>query len=89
MVLRAALGLGEPYDSSLWQVCHKAGLPEDGAYLPHGESVLTAWALSSAGAVGIWQCMPTTGRRFLRIDSAVDERYDPVSPPQEAARFFA
>ena len=39
------------------------------------ESALREDALSSAGAEGIWQFIPATGRRYgLRVDDAIDER---------------
>jgi membrane-bound lytic murein transglycosylase D len=42
---------------------------------------------SHAGAVGMWQFMPATGRGMgLRIDSLVDERMDPVRATHAAAR---
>ena len=31
------------------------------------------------GAAGLWQFMRATGRRFMRIDHVVDERFDPYS----------
>jgi membrane-bound lytic murein transglycosylase D len=42
---------------------------------------------SHAGAVGMWQFMPATGRGMgLRIDTLVDERMDPVRSTHAAAR---
>lgn len=50
------------------------GLPAELTLLPHIESSFENRALSKAGAAGIWQIMPATGRRFLRVDGEVDER---------------
>jgi membrane-bound lytic murein transglycosylase D len=53
-----------------------AGLPRELALLPHVESSFHSKARSKAGAAGMWQFMPATGKRFLRIDHHVDERLD-------------
>jgi membrane-bound lytic murein transglycosylase D len=53
------------------------GLPAELAYLPLVESNFKTQARSRAGAGGLWQFMPTTGKRYgLEIDWHVDERYD-------------
>jgi len=43
----------------------------------HVESSFQPDAISKAGAAGMWQFIRSTGRRYLRIDRAVDERLDP------------
>ena len=54
-----------------------AGLPEDLVWLAMVESQFHPTVVSHAGAAGMWQFMPATGRRYnLRIDSYVDERYN-------------
>ena len=51
------------------------GIPEWIKYLPLAESRLQSRAVSPAGAVGIWQIMPATGRSLgLRINDKIDER---------------
>lgn len=55
----------------------KEGLPRELAWLAMVESQFTPKINSHAGAGGMWQFMPSTGRRYgLRIDQYVDERYD-------------
>ena len=66
----------------------KMGLPRELAALPHVESSFNTYAYSKVGAAGMWQFMRSTGRRFLRIDAAVDERLDPYRSTQAAARFL-
>ncbi len=76
------------YDRLMRAIFRDAALPEDLALLPHIESSYVNHARSSAGAAGIWQFMPATGRRFLRINSAVDERFDPILAAHGAARYL-
>jgi membrane-bound lytic murein transglycosylase D len=66
----------------------KMGLPTELSVLPHVESSFNTYAYSKVGAAGMWQFMRSTGRRFLRIDSAVDERLDPYRSTEAAARFL-
>lgn len=66
----------------------KMGMPRELAVLPHVESSFNTYAYSKVGAAGMWQFMRSTGLRFLRIDSAVDERLDPYRATEAAARFL-
>jgi hypothetical protein len=53
------------------------------------ESGFQARALSPKGALGMWQFMPETGRRFgLRVDDGADERLDPGRSSVAAARYL-
>ncbi len=65
------------------------GVPEELAALPHVESSYNPQAYSHAGAAGLWQLMPRTGRRFLRVDRVVDERFDPFKSSSAAAAYLA
>lgn len=64
------------------------GLPLELAALPQVESCYNYKARSSAGAAGIWQFTRPTGRLFLRIDRAIDERLDPIRSSEAAARLL-
>ena len=66
-----------------------AGLPAELIALPHVESSFDPFAGSKVGAAGLWQFMPGTGKLYLRIDAAVDERYDPYRATEAAARLLA
>ena len=59
------------------------------AYLPHVESSFDNSAYSHAGAAGLWQFMPATGKEYLRINHVFDERRDPVLSTVAAARLLA
>lgn len=70
-------------------VLRKEGLPEELVYLAMIESGFRLHARSVASAVGPWQFMPATGRRYsLRIDQWVDERRDPVKATVAAAMYL-
>ncbi len=67
----------------------KLGLPPELAALPLVESSYNPDAYSKDGAAGLWQFMPSTGRRFMRIDGAIDDRYDPFRATTAAAQLLA
>ncbi len=52
------------------------------------ESCFNVNAYSKMGAAGVWQFMPATGRLFMQVGDAVDERRDPVIAGRAAARFL-
>jgi membrane-bound lytic murein transglycosylase D len=64
------------------------GVPEEIAALPHVESSFDTAAYSRVGAAGLWQFMPSTARRFMRVDSLVDQRLDPYSATEAAANLM-
>ncbi len=67
----------------------KYNLPSDLKYLAITESGLNPTAVSRAGAVGLWQFMPYTGKEYgLVINGNVDERKDPHKATDAACRFL-
>jgi membrane-bound lytic murein transglycosylase D len=76
------------YIGEMKKIFREEGLPEQLAYLPLVESSFNIRARSSAGALGMWQFMPETGKKFLRIDGSVDERRDPMASTRAAARLL-
>lgn len=65
------------------------GVPEQLAYLPLIESGGSNFSVSPAGAVGLWQFIEGTGKRYgLRIDKYVDERRDPRKSTLAAADYM-
>jgi membrane-bound lytic murein transglycosylase D len=76
------------YIAEMKRIFREEGVPEDLTYLPLVESSFNVRARSSVGAVGMWQFMPDTGRKFLRIDAVIDERRDPFASTRAAARLL-
>jgi peptidoglycan lytic transglycosylase D len=76
------------YMTAMQNIMRAEGLPVELAYLPLVESSFNIRARSTVGAVGMWQFMPETGKKFMRIDSAVDERRDPLASTRAAARLL-
>jgi membrane-bound lytic murein transglycosylase D len=67
-----------------------ADLPEELKYLPIVESALNTNVRSNAGAAGLWQFIPATARQYhLRINEAVDERFDPYRSTAAAVKMLA
>lgn len=71
------------------RVLKKEKLPLDLKYLPIVESALLSYGESPKGAVGYWQFIRSTGKRYgLRIDSKVDERRNMFAATQAACRYL-
>jgi membrane-bound lytic murein transglycosylase D len=62
------------------------GLPVALTRLPLVESSFNVDAYSKVGAAGMWQFMPSSARLYMRLDEAVDDRRDPWTSTQAAAR---
>ncbi|MBF0292183.1 MAG: transglycosylase SLT domain-containing protein [Nitrospinae bacterium] len=77
------------YMNHIREVFRSYDLPEELTALPHVESSFNYKAYSSVGAAGIWQFMRGTGRLFMRVDYTVDERRDPITSTDAAARLLS
>jgi membrane-bound lytic murein transglycosylase D len=86
---RAGLVRAGAWETHIGEVLANLGLPAEIAALPHVESSFDPYAYSKVGAAGLWQFMRSTGRRFLRIDTAVDERLDPYRETEAAAQLLS
>jgi membrane-bound lytic murein transglycosylase D len=73
------------YLSLMEEIFKNAGLPIELTRLPFVESSFNVRARSKVGASGIWQFMRSTGRLFLKVGEAVDERNDPIRATEAAA----
>jgi len=70
-------------------ILRKHGLPEELALLPAIESAFNPFAVSRAGAAGLWQLMPSTARRYgLKVDGEIDERFDVIKSTETAAMYL-
>jgi membrane-bound lytic murein transglycosylase D len=76
------------YIDAIRKIFEDNGLPEELVYLPHVESSYNWRAVSRAGAVGIWQFTESTGKLFLRVNDALDERKDPFLSAAAAAKLL-
>lgn len=77
------------YEKLMKKVLRDNGLPEDLFYIALIESGFSSKATSHAAAVGYWQFIRGTGKRYgLEINAFVDERRDPVFATQAAAEYF-
>ena len=76
------------YIARIQQIFIDRDLPPELTYLPIVESSYDIGARSSVGAVGIWQFMPRTGREYMRVNSSIDERRDPIESSRAAAAYL-
>ena len=86
---RAGLIRSGAWETHIAETLANLGLPAELAVLPHVESSFNPAAYSKVGAAGLWQFMRSTGRRYMRIDSAVDDRLDPFRSTEAAAQLLA
>lgn len=67
----------------------KYEMPDELKYLSIVESGLEPRAISRAGAGGLWQFMPYTGRSYgLHQDFYIDERFDPDAATEAACKYL-
>jgi membrane-bound lytic murein transglycosylase D len=77
------------YVPLMTQIFREKGLPEDLVFVSLIESGFNPYAYSRSHAVGAWQFMKGTGRKYgLRIDSYIDERRDVVKSTHAAAAYL-
>lgn len=75
------------YRDMILRIFKEEGLPQDLIYLAQAESAFQPWALSRAGARGMWQFMYFTGREYgLQRNWWLDDRQDPEKSTRAAAR---
>jgi membrane-bound lytic murein transglycosylase D len=78
------------YEGAIRERLRRYGVPEDMVYLALIESGYSNTAVSRARAVGMWQFIAGTGRKYgLVQDAWVDERRDPFKATDAAARHLA
>lgn len=83
--IKKAIVASGHYMQEMRRIFKERGLPPELTMIPFVESAFSLRAYSRAGAAGIWQFIHATGKRYLRIDEFVDERYDPILAAYAAA----
>lgn len=88
-VFRVGFQRSAMYQPGIAAIFKEEGLPEELSWLPIIESSYNPRALSPAGALGMWQFIQGTGRRFgLRRDDYVDERMCPEKATRAAVAYL-
>jgi peptidoglycan lytic transglycosylase D len=86
-ILERGLARSGQYDEMIRRILREEGVPEDLIYLAQAESGFKPFALSRAGARGMWQFMALRAKGYgLHRDWWVDERQDPEKATRAAAR---
>ncbi len=88
--LSRIIGLAQLYFPMFEEALDRYDLPLELKYLAIVESALDPTAISSSGAVGLWQFKINTSRMFdLEVTSYVDERRDPYKSTEAACKYLA
>lgn len=81
---------GGRYSDTIRRTLRKRGMPEDLAWLAMIESGYDPVIHSRAGAAGLWQFMPETGKQYgLQQDRFMDQRYSPRAATEAACEYLA
>lgn len=86
---REGLQRAMTFKSAIQRTLSEQGVPPELWVLPLVESSFNVHAYSKVGAAGVWQLMPSVVGHQLRIDSLIDERFDPVRASLVAAQLLA
>lgn len=83
------LSRSSKYIDVMKQILGEYNIPQDLVFLSMIESGFSPYAYSPAKAVGPWQFIASTGKRYgLKIDKWVDERRDPIKSTKAAAMYL-
>jgi membrane-bound lytic murein transglycosylase D len=83
---RQALEISGKYLPSMEGVFNSYALPLRLTRLPLVESSFNVEAYSKVGAAGLWQFIPSSARIYMRLNDVVDDRRDPWTSTDGAAR---
>lgn len=81
-----ALETSGQYLPAMERVFNSYDLPLRLTRLPLVESSFNVEAYSKVGAAGLWQFIPTSARIYMRLNEVVDDRRDPWTSTDGAAR---
>jgi len=77
------------YFPQIERMLAEAGLPDDLKYIALAESALRPHVGSPKGAIGFWQFLPETGRRYgLTVNDDVDERRNLTASTNAAIAYY-
>jgi membrane-bound lytic murein transglycosylase D len=69
---------------------NKAQIPSNIIFVAMAESYFSSTAKSNKKAIGLWQFMPDTAKRFgLKINTYIDERRDPIKSTIAAIKYLS
>jgi membrane-bound lytic murein transglycosylase D len=89
-IIRSWMSRSERYGPEIRRVLSDRGMPEDLQYVAMIESGYNPNAVSYAGAVGLWQFMPATGKEYgLPRTKWVDQRRNPELSTVAAAEYLS
>ncbi len=79
-----------PFLSKMEEIFRGMGLPLELTRLCLVESLFNSRALSKVGALGVWQFMPASAKKYLMMDSVkhVDERLSPLKATIAAGKLL-
>ncbi|HSW15368.1 MAG TPA: transglycosylase SLT domain-containing protein, partial [Solimonas sp.] len=83
---QTALETSGKYLPEMERIFRGYGLPVKLTRLPLVESSFNVEAYSKVGAAGLWQFMPSSAKMYMRLDNLVDDRRDPWTSTDAAAR---
>jgi len=72
----------------MMSILRRHDVPTELAALPMVESTFNPAAQSKAGAVGLWQFIRSTGKKYLTITRKRDDRRDPLRATEAAAHLL-
>lgn len=81
-----ALDISNKYLPSMEATFRSHQLPISLTRIPLVESSFNIEAYSKAGAAGLWQFIPSSARMYMRLNNIVDDRRDPWTSTDAAAR---
>jgi len=84
----AGLQISTRYLTTMEKIFRANKMPVELTRIPFVESSFNKLATSKVGASGIWQFMGGTGRKYMMVDGAIDERRSPFKATEAAAHLL-